>query len=112
MLNGPFNLSYDDLEARVPGHICGYFALGYLDSREKFRVQHVGRDDSDMQLRLKTLIGSSLKFKFMATRTPKEAFEGECELFHRLRPPGNLIHPDRPRGSGWRCPVCSRQGSE
>lgn len=108
MLNGPYALTFDDLEARVPSRRCGVFALGYVDASDRFRVQRVGRDDGDLQQRLKDLIGSSQRFKFEATDTPRAAFESECELFHRLRPPGNFMHPDRPAGSDWCCPVCFR----
>jgi hypothetical protein len=112
MLEGPYNFTFDDLETRVPKSRCGVFALGYVDASDRFRVQRVGRDDSDLQQRLKDLIGSSLRFKFRATTTSKMAFESECELFHRLRPPGNFMHPDRPPGSDWRCPICFRDSSQ
>jgi hypothetical protein len=34
------------------------------------------------------------------------AFERECDLFHDFSPPGNRLHPDRPRGTRWRCHRC------
>ena len=108
MLQGPYNLSFDDLELVVPGHQCGVYALGHLDSKQTFRVHRIGRDDHDLRQRLRDLIGSSMRFKFASMTDPQQAFVSECELFHRLRPPGNIIHPERKPGSDWRCPICSQ----
>jgi hypothetical protein len=105
MLEGPFDLTFDTLQNHVP-HDCGIYALGYIDSVDRFRVERVGRDDRDLLNRLRQLIGSSLKFKYATTSGPRLAFEAECALFHRFRPIGNFTHPDRPHGSGWVCPVC------
>ncbi len=105
-LLGPYELSYDAIKTALPENACGIFALGYVDATDTFRVQRVGRDDSNLRSCLKDLIGSSNRFKYATGLTPKQAFEAECELFHTLRPPGNIMHPDRPKGSGWVCPVC------
>jgi hypothetical protein len=105
-LLGPYDLSFDGVELALPQAQCGVFALGHVDAAGTFRVQRVGRDDQDLRRILRGLIGSSNCFKFAPAASPREAFGRECELFHRLRPPGNIIHPDRPKGSDWRCPVC------
>ena len=105
-LLGPYNLTYDDLQTVVPEGMCGTYALGHVDNRQTFRVERVGREEKDLRRCLRGLIGSSIGFKFAPMSSPKTAFEHECELFHRLRPPGNFIHPERPAGTDWNCPVC------
>lgn len=105
-LHGPFELSKDHLESTLPKSISGVFALGYVDQVGRFRVERVGRDTSNLQTTLGDLIGCAMQFKYAATSTSREAFELECELYHRLRPPCNVMHPNRPAGSIWTCPVC------
>lgn len=105
-LNGPYDLTYDTLTKVLPKAGGGVFALGYVDSASRFRVQRVGRDPNSLRRYLSSLIGSGNQFKYRITMTEREAFEIECQLFHELRPPSNFSHPDRPMGSGWRCPHC------
>ena len=105
-LHGPYELTFDSIEAVMPAGGRGVFALGYAEPSSVFRVQRVGRDGNDLGNKLKSLIGASNEFKYRLTLTEREAFEMECELFHTLRPPSNISHPDRPQGSDWRCPFC------
>jgi len=106
-LLGPYELAFDAIERELPQAACGVFALGYVDAGGTFRVQRVGRED-DLRQGLCNLIGSSTRFKFARSMSVQAAFEWECELFHKFRPPGNIIHPDRPSGANWLCPVCAQ----
>ena len=106
MLLGPYELSFDSLARALPTGQCGAYALGHVDFEGTFRIERVCRDDRDLREHLQGLIGSSNRFKFAPARSPQQAFESECYLFHRFQPPNNIIHPDRPRGTNWRCPVC------
>ena len=105
-LRGPHALSFDMIERLLPKSRTGIYTLGYLDGDGRFRVQCVGRDDYDVRARLSELIGSSAMFKYAVMRSPREAFEHECALFHSFQPPSNVIHPTRPRGTDWQCPHC------
>jgi hypothetical protein len=105
-MKGPHALSFDTLESVLPKSRTGIFSLGYVDQAGRFRVESVGRDDVDLRARLCELIGSSAMFKFATLATVREGFEYECELFHALRPPANIIHPGRPAGTDWQCPHC------
>lgn len=107
-LLGPFELSYETLGTVLPKAQGGVYTLGHVDATGTFRVRSVGRDDRDLRSRLQSLIGGGSKFKFAPVESDREAFELECELFHSLRPPANIIHPDRPKESDWQCPVCYR----
>lgn len=107
-LRGPFRLTVDGIASAVKASGPGVFMLGHEDFGGKFVVTHVGRSDRDITSKLKDLIGVSGQFKYAKLATSREAFEAECELFHRFRPQGNHFHPDRPHGTSWTCPHCTR----
>lgn len=106
-LAGPFELTFDRVDRVLPAGQSGVFALGQVDGTGTFRVQRVGRSDDDLRGCLKGLIGCGNQFKFALTGSVREAFDSECELFHRLRPPCSFIHPARSPGSDWTCHWCS-----
>lgn len=106
-LTGPFELTFDFVERVIPSGQGGVFALGQVDAAGTFRVQRVGRSESDLRGGLKALIGCENQFKFALTGSVREAFEYECELFHRLRPPSSIIHPTRSPGTDWKCHLCT-----
>lgn len=89
----------------------GNYALGYINDEGKFVVQYVGRSDSDVAARLKQHVGEKYKrFKFSYATSPKAAFEKECINYHDFGESqllDNDIHPDRPAGTGWKCPRCN-----
>ncbi len=101
-LNGPFVLDRGTISlmvARNPGV--------YVLTRDGKRANYVGRSDGDVQGRLAQHIGSGYShFWFAYASSPMDAFLKECWLWHQYSPTDNSIHPDRPNGSGWRCPVC------
>lgn len=105
-LQGPFRLSFDGVDAEVKQKSPGVFALGYEDPQGRFCINHVGRSDSDIRGRLLDTIGSSTLFKYGYSASAQTAFEKECQLFHDIAPPGNRVHPARPKGATWRCPRC------
>jgi hypothetical protein len=105
-LSGPFRLTYDGIEGAVKRRSPGVYALGYAAPDGKFFVNSIGRCDMDLRARLREHIGSAMLFKYDYFPSPRAAFERECELFHDLRPPGNRIHPDRPKGTTLDCPRC------
>lgn len=109
-LLGPYELSFDTIDKQLPSQACGVFAVGYVDVSNTFRIERVGRDDVNLAELMRSLIGSSGRFKYAICANSKQAFEAECEIFHRFRPPGNFIHPVRPSGSRWRCPICQALG--
>jgi hypothetical protein len=109
-LSGPHRLSFDAIDAAVTRTSAGVFALGHADAQGRFCVNHVGRSDLDVRTRLLDCIGSEALFKYGYFASSQAAFEKECELFHDIKPPGNRVHPDRPRGTTWRCPRCRIYG--
>jgi hypothetical protein len=105
-LLGPYRLTYDTIDAAVTRSSAGVYALGYASPEGKFCVNHVGRADADVKGKLRSFIGSAMLFKFGYMPTSRAAFERECELFHELSPPGNRVHPGRPKDTNWACPRC------
>jgi hypothetical protein len=110
-LEGPFPLSFEHIDRCVRPSGPGVFALGYPGPADVFYVNFVGRDDGDLRARLLDFIGSDVGFKFRTLDSAQAAFHRECELFHAFRPPGNRIHPSRPRLTTWTCPRCRLLGS-
>lgn len=79
-------------------------------------ILYVGRSDSDLNGRLKTHISEKslmtdryyLVFKFIYANSPKNAYEMECSLWHKEKPLDNKIHPNKPEGTTYPCPICGK----
>lgn len=108
-LLGPHTLVFDVINDEVVNQRPGAYALGYTDNRGRFLVTYVGSAMADLKSKLKQHIGTARQFKFRHYATDQAAFEKECELFHRLLPVGNFLHPERPKMSNWSCPHCQLQ---
>lgn len=110
-MQGLYPLTKDKIDEVVTKTSAGNYALGDSDDKT-FYVRYVGRADTDLNGRLKTWVGKKDKykeFKFSYATSPKAAFEKECHNFHDFGGTDKLdndIHPDRPGGTGWKCPVC------
>jgi len=105
-LLGPFELTNAVIDIKVKKEI-GAYALGYVNNNT-FHVSYVGRDDDDLNRRLKEHVGSYQHFKFRHYNTAKEAYEKECYLYHDFTPRDNDIHPAKPDGTNYKCPVCGQ----
>lgn len=105
-LQGPYRLSFDAIDAAVTCKSAGVYALGHVDAQGRFCINHIGRSDVDVRSRLLDYIGSDALFKYGYFASSQTAFEKECQLFHDISPPGNRLHPDRPKGTMWSCPRC------
>lgn len=105
-LSGPYRLNFDAIAAVVTRTAAGVYALGHAGPNGKFCVNRIGRCDCDVRSRLLGFIGSDALFKYDYFPSSRAAFERECELFHDIAPPRNLVHPDRPKGTTWECPRC------
>jgi hypothetical protein len=102
-VQGPYTLDSKTVDSTVTRTSPGVYVLAGAASNVAKRV---GRSDTDVRTRLKSYVGKYHRFWFAYASSPKDAFEKECHLWHDLKPTDNVIHPDRPIGSGWRCPVC------
>lgn len=110
-LNGPHPLNNNGIDGAITRTSAGAYALGSV-LEGVFHIAYVGRSDTDVGKRLKDHVGKHIFFKFDYFGSPKAAFEKECNLYHDFGETSleNKIHPDRPAGSGWRCPCCKNFG--
>ena len=109
-MNGSYKLDIDTVNKTITKTSAGNYALGYTKDKT-FYVKYVGRSDSDLKARLLSHVASGKydRFKYSYATSPKATFEKECQNFHdfgETKKLDNDIHPDRPNGSGWECPVC------
>ena len=108
-MQGSYPLTLVKINEVVTRTSPGNYALGYSYGTT-FYVQYVGRADSDVNARLKQHLSESYKsFMFSYATSPKAAFEKECHNYHDFggsQSLHNKIHPDRPAGTGWKCPCC------
>jgi hypothetical protein len=93
----------------------GNYALGYREDNT-FYPKYVGRLDSDLRAELKAKLATKSRtrqsFKFSYAKSPREAFEKECQNYHDFGGLENENHPDRPEGTNYSCPVreCNQLG--
>ena len=110
-MNGSYLYTLENIDSNVTKESAGNYALGYRDDKQIFRVQYVGRSDSDVATELKTYLSNGYKrFKYSYATSPKAAFEEECRNYHDFggkKELDNERHPRRPDDSGWKCPYCS-----
>ncbi len=111
-MSGPHPLNSSSVSAHVlTAGSPGNYALGRRDGDGTFIVQYVGRSDACVRTRLTQWCdGKHAAFKYSYASSPKAAFERECINYHDFGGSNSLenaVHPDRPAGSGWRCPRCS-----
>lgn len=105
---GPYPLTQEDLDLRIPEGKIGNYAYGHINENGAFVVQYVGRSDSDLKTRMPHGIGFYELYKFSLAASVKEAFEKECCNYHDFGGStklDNKIHPDKPEGKDYECPV-------
>jgi len=108
-MEGPFCLDNETISKTITRISPGNYLLGFLDDK-RFVVKHVGRSDGDIGGRLKSHIGKYPMFKFSYADSPNAAFKKECKNYREFGGDQNKlkneIHPDRPKGSNWKCQFC------
>jgi len=102
------NLTPEEIDSNIRKEFAGVYVL-YI--RGPIRAKRVGRSDEDLNKRIKDYLESKYKyFRFDYAKSPKDAFDKECELYHDYRGDkgklDNERHPDKKEGSNWKCPTC------
>jgi hypothetical protein len=107
-LHGHHLLTEKEIDKVVRGTGPGAYALGH-EANGTFYVDYIGRSDSDLNGRLKQWASSKyMYFKYGFFDTAKAAFEKECRMFHDFGGTATLdnkVHPARPEGASYGCPV-------
>ena len=106
-LQGPFALTDEVIDEEVTLRQPGAYVLEGSTDLVNFRVHYVGRSDTDVNNQLHVHVGSYKRFRYQYCSSGQAAFEKECTLYHDFEPTFNPIHPQRPRGTGWKCPRCN-----
>lgn len=111
-MHGPYPLTNEDIDKRIPVGSKGNYAYGYTNSEGTFIVKYVGRSDTDLNDRAKHGVGQYKQYKYSIAKTVKEAYEKECRNYHDFGGPegrlDNDIHPDKPNGTELECPYCKK----
>ena len=111
---GPFALTDNEVNKRVPENVMGNYAFGYIDKEDgAFVVCYVGRSDADLKKEIKQQMRNDCAkgcthFMFSIAKSKKEAFEKECRNYHDFGECdclNNDIHPAKPAGTKYKCPV-------
>mgnify|MGYP006378822603 CR=1 FL=1 len=111
---GPFALTDNEVNKRVPENVMGNYAFGYIDKEDgAFVVCYVGRSDFDLKKEIKQQMRTDraegcTHFMFSIAKTKKDAFEKECRNYHDFGECdclNNDIHPAKPAGTEYKCPV-------
>jgi hypothetical protein len=104
-LSETLSLTDERINEKITQKSAGVYALDATRAGG-FTYSYVGRSDKDVNDRLHDWVSTYKFFKYAYCSSAKAAFEAECELYHDHRPPDNTNHPQRPDGSGWKCPRC------
>jgi hypothetical protein len=109
-MSGPFDFTSQETDRHVEPKRIGNYALGNMkDDGTTFLVKYVGRSDTDLNVELKARLDKPYrKFKFSYAGSVREAFDKECRNYHDFGGKGSLdneVHPARPPGANWPCPV-------
>lgn len=107
-LHDPKDLTHANIEAAINTKSAGYYVLGSLSESKVMAVSYVGRSDDDIAGKLRRHIGNFQAFAFAIAASPLQAYQGECKLYHALKPSKNVLHPIRRPTPEWSCPVCGR----
>ena len=107
-LNDPDHLTKETVDRAIRIRTPGFYVLGTLGENKLMTVSYVGRSDDDLAVKLKRHAGNYPAFAYAIAETPLLAYQGECRLYHALKPSKNVMHPARRGDAAWACPVCGQ----
>jgi hypothetical protein len=107
-LNDPKALTPENVDAAIRTKTPGFYVLGTMGDNKLMTVSYVGRSDDDLAGKLKRHAGNYPAFAFGTAESALLAYQGECRLYHALKPSKNVLHPIRKASAEWACPVCGR----
>jgi len=103
-MNGDYAVTKKGIDDAVKMIKPGVYLLGAIQG-DKFIVERTGRSDKNLNGRLNDYEGQYQHFKFAYCSNAEQAFYAECELWHAYANKNVQIHPDRPEGTKYLCPV-------
>lgn len=107
-LHDPDALTPEKVDAAIRFRTPGFYVLGTMGDNKLMTVSYVGRSDDDLAGKLKRHAGNYQAFAYATAESALLAYQGECRLYHALKPSKNVMHPIRKGGNEWACPVCGQ----
>ena len=107
-LHDPKALTPENVDAAIRTKTPGFYVLGTMGDNKLMTVSYVGRSDDDLAAKLKRHAGNYSAFAFGTAESAILAYQGECRLYHVLKPSKNVLHPIRRGRAEWVCPVCGQ----
>jgi hypothetical protein len=104
IFKGPFPLNAENIDAEFLAVSPGNYRVGFKDVGGDFVPYYVGRDDKNLNKRLKDHADKYHFFVAAYASTPEIAFKQECYDYHHLSPKDNVIHPACPANTDLKCP--------
>lgn len=108
-LYGPHPLDHDSINTHVDRTGIGCYAHGSLNAGGGVSVKRIGRSDTNLNRRIHDYVGNYPHFKYGFFKTVRECYEHECRMWHEFQPKDNPLHPDKPDGCDYPCPVAGCQ---
>ena len=113
MMTDIFPFTEEGIKKYAWAELIGNYQLGCLDEDGSFRVLYVGRTTDGIRKRLSCHIGKFpdvTHFACSVSNSEKMAYEQECIDYHHFKEEMgtaiyNEIHPARPAGTDYPCPV-------
>ena len=112
---GYHELTTENVDKYVPKQIGNYRISYYNPKDKKYYIKYVGRDDVDVNRRLKEHISAIesgeepdtyTHFRAVVQTCKTNAYHQECKDYHEYKGhTDNQRHPQKPDGMNCRCPV-------
>ena len=103
---GPLPLTKEAIASTVPPGMPGHFLIGSLHESGGVIPKRLGRSSYNLYAELEGSIGNASHFMAHVDSDAKEAFLGECTLYHNFDKHDDIKHPMRSLKEGWGCPKC------
>ena len=107
-LQDPDTLTKEKVDDLIRYKTAGFYVLGTLGDNKVMTVSYVGRSDDDLAAKLRRHAGNYPAFAYATAESALLAYQGECRLYHALKPSKNVMHPVRRPAAEWACPVCGQ----
>lgn len=103
---GPLPLTKEMIANVVQPGTPGHFLIGSLHESGGVIPIRIGRSGDNLYTELERSIGEASHFLAHADSNAKDAFSGECMLYHHFGKQFGMKHPMRNYQERWGCPKC------
>ncbi len=103
---GPLPLNKEAISNAVNPGIPGHFLIGSQQEGGGVIPELIGRSADDLSAELERCIGKASHFLAHEDANAREAFFGECLLYHNIGSQFGMTHPMRSHEERWGCPKC------